>query len=170
MGLGKAFLWGLPLVVGGALIKWAGDINFSFWQPVFDYWWPNLSPVVQWLIALAMTFIVVASLGNLVRITVPLRTTKIARWLFLLIFKGNRPVVLVEWGGNDFFALLLEKNEKKWKVVILSLPLPLSGQLLFVQKEKVTLTGLTLVDLFNQMVSFGLQPVLEKLEKFSKDK
>lgn len=165
MKIGKAFLWGLPAVVIVGLVKWLGDMLFVTWRPVVGLLSANI--LLQWGLGLILSLALIIAVGYVARGTIPLQ--KIWQQVFFKIFgKKLWPVVLVEWGGNWFFSLLLENNGEEYKVVIFSAPLPISGQLMIVEKERVRSTNLTTGDLFNQITSFGLRPILQKLNRTEK--
>jgi len=166
MKIGKAFLSGLPVVVGIALLKVIGDMLFAFWRPVMSYWLPALHPVLQWGLGFFFSLVLVILIGSIAGKTVSIQKM-VRTFFFRLLGKKPRPIVLVERGEVYEFAVVLENDEKEYKLLIINPP-GFPGPLVVAPKEKVRATPLTLGDAFNQAASYGLKSILEKLNHSKK--
>lgn len=81
--------------------------------------------------------------------------------------KNHWPVALVEYGGDRFLCLILEHSENDYKVIVISPPAPVSGLLIFVKKDQLQFTDLTITDLLGQITSFGFSPIFPKLGRLN---
>ena len=164
MHLKQAFLWGLPAVFIIGVVKWLGDIFYGIWSPVFITFLPGLSPMLQWVIGFVLTTLVVIIMGFLVIIGTPVKELLQRKVKILQILKQKDGlVVLAEFGGDEFLAIVVEEDEKHYKVLNLSAPFPVSGQLLIVEKEKARPTKLKPSDVIKQLTSFGIIRVLDRI-------
>ena len=83
--------------------------------------------------------------------------------------KNHFPVALVEYGGDQFLCAILENHEDDYKVVVINPPAPISGQILFVKRDQLQFTDLTITDLLRQITSFGFIPIFPKLGRLKKN-
>ena len=166
MKLGKAFLRGFSTVVVLAIIKWLGDTFFPIWQPVFSMiYFDHISFVFQWLLGVIFTIASIVIIGYIVKIIAPAQ--KIFHGLLIIktLSKLRKPVVIVPYAGDWMLGLAMEYEAEAriYKILLLTVPIPVSGQLIFVFEEDVYKTGLAFNILLSQLTSAGLRSILEEL-------
>ena len=166
MKLGKAFLWGLPIIVAIGILKWLGDTFFGLWEPFLEIF--HLSPAIEWALGFVLTVVAIIIIGYIIEITVPIRKVfKKNKIIQILKKNGSKPVVLVEYAGDLALGLVTEYNPQSeiYEILLLSVPIPVTGQIIFARAEKVQVTGLTTTDLMNQLTSLGFRPILQSLRQ-----
>ena len=169
MKLGNAFLKGLSVVIILAIIKWLGDTFFPIWQPVLSMvYFDHVSFAFQWLLGVIFTIVSIIIIGYIVKVIAPAQKIfKKNKILQILKKNGSKPVVLVEYAEEVVLGLVTEYDaeSKVYEILLLSVPIPVTGQIIFAREEKVQVTELTATDLMNQLTSLGFRPILEALRK-----
>lgn len=166
MKLGKAFLWGLPIIITIGILKWLGDTFFSLWKPFLETF--HISPAIEWTLGFILTIVAIILIGYIVEITLPIRKVfKKNKIIQILKKNGSKSVVLVEYAGDFALGLVTEYDSvsKIYEILLLSVPIPVTGQIIFAREEKVQVTGLTATDLMNQLTSLGFRPILQSLRQ-----
>ena len=165
MKLGKAFLWGLPIVIFFGILKWLGDTFLEIWHPFLEKYFEN--PTLEWIAGFVLTIIVVIFIGYAIRITAPIRKIAKKNKIMKMLQGKSHPVVLTRYAGDWVLGLVTEYEEesKIYEILLLSVPIPVTGQIIFVPEKDVILTKLTTTDLMNQLTSLGFRPILESLRK-----
>lgn len=166
MKIGKVFLFGLPVVIGMALLKMMGDVLFDLWRPLMNQWLLAIHPIIQWGLGFVFSLGLIILIGYITKKTVNIQKM-ISLLFFRILGKKPRPIVLVERGEVYEFGIVLEEDDKESKILILNPP-GIPGPLVVAPKERVRETPLTLGDAFSQATSYGLKPVIEKLNHFEK--
>ena len=166
MKLTNAFLKGLSVVIVLAIIKWLGDTFFPIWQPVLSMvYFDHVSFAFQWLLGVIFTIVSIIIIGYIVKVIAPAQKVFYSLPIIKILRKLRKPVVLVWYMGDWTLGLAMKYNAevKVYKILLLTVPFPISGQLIFAFEENVQETGLLFNDLLGQLTSAGLHAILEQL-------
>ncbi len=170
MHIKKAFLLGLSVVIVLGILKYLGDAAFSLWQPLINRYLGSVSLVLQWGSGLILTLALMVAVGFAIMAINPLQKLAQQFWLVKKLQKNHWPVALVEYAGEQVLGIILENANDDYKVLIISPPAPVSGLLIFVKREKLQFTSLTVTDVLGQSTSFGIKPIFPKLGRLENTK
>ncbi len=174
MKIRKALLWGVPVVVMGSLIYWLVSANFEMWSPVIKRM-PLVPLAYQWLLSIALSITGIILIGYGVMLWHPMKKI-INKFPFLAIaYNGNgekyvKNIVLVQWGGNEFYGWLtgtvVINRETLFKVTIPSAPMPLSAYIMLVKKENLKFSNIGMGDHLQQLGSMGFLNMNREIESW----
>ena len=142
MNIKKAFLLGLSVVVVLWILKQVGDSTFSLWQPFMNRYLESVPLILQWGLGLFFTLLSIIIIGYILMMIAPLQEIIQQFSLIKLIKRRAKKIVVAEYAGEEIIALVMEENDEKYKIINLSTPLPISGQLLIVDKKKTQPTDI----------------------------
>ncbi len=161
MKIRKAILWGVPVVVMGSLIYWLANANFRMWSPMINRM-PAMPALCQWLLSIAWSIAVIILAGYGVTFWHPMKKIIDKFPVLAIVFNGEKYVkniVLVKWGGNEFYGWLtgtVRKNEQiLFKITVPTAPLPISAQLMLVERKNLEFSDVGMADHLQQLGSMG---------------
>ncbi len=171
MKIGKATLAGIPVLVILGLIYWIGNILKTIWAPLMRHF-PPMPGICQWLLGFVFSLIVITLTGYGVELLHPIKLiAKRTAFYKKFVANGKYKVVRIRiYQGTEELGVLEEviqdptnKEPAKYKVIVPTAPIPISGQIFLVERKNLAYTDLTTIEFFNQLTSAGLTAIGEKI-------
>jgi len=164
MKLKKALVWGVTALVLGYFLWLILQATYGIWGSLLVFMGFR-NPALKWMISCALTLAAAAVLGYGIMLAHPFRG--IMHRLLKIKAREAKGVVLVKWGDIWFFGWLTGKiqigGRSFYRVTVPSAPLPISGQLMLVPRERIIFINISMAEHMTQLASMGFNALPDKL-------